>query len=91
MGQEVYNEVLKKFLPYGQDTSVLISMSNYKDYACAQFQLYIGFTFENIRQWPPFFYMQSFIDTLPKGLLDLIDGRVYEKDEHPPYQYLLGN
>lgn len=91
LGQETYNKLVKKFLSHGQDKSLLIVMHNYKDYACTKFQLYIGFTFRNIYQWPEFFYMQSFMDTLPKGLLDIIDGRIYDKDEHPPYQYLLDN
>ena len=90
IGDKKYKEIVKKFLPLGKEESLLIVMNNYKDYACGQFQTYIGFTFENIHHWPAYFFLQSFFDTLPKPLLDLINGRVYEKDETPPYHYLLG-
>jgi hypothetical protein len=90
IGEKKYTEIVKKFLPFGKDNSLLIVMNNYKDYACGQFQTYIGFTFENIAKWPAYFYMQSFFDTLPKPLLELINGRVYEKEETPPLHYLLG-
>lgn len=90
IGDKKYKEIVKKFLSFGKDESLLIVMNNYKDYACGQFQTYIGFTFENIHHWPAYFFLQSFFDTLPKPLLDLINGRVYEKDETPPYHYLLG-
>jgi hypothetical protein len=90
IGDIKYKEIVEKFLPFGKDESLLIVMSNYKDYACGQFQAYIGFTFENIHHWPAYFFLQSFFDTLPKPLTELINGRVYEKDETPPLHYLLG-
>ncbi len=90
MGQGKYRKILDKFLPFGKEESLLIVMNNYKDYAGGQFQIYIGFTFENIRHWPTYFFLQSFFNTLPKPLFDLINGRVYEKEETPPYHYLLG-
>lgn len=90
IGDKKYKEVLERLLPFGQNNSLLIMMDNYKDYACGQFQTYIGFRFENIRHWPPYFQPESFFATLPKPLLDLINGRIYEKEETPPYHYLLG-
>lgn len=90
IGDKNYKMILKKLLPFGRDNSLLIMMDNYKDYACGQFQTYIGFTFENIRHWPAYFRPSVFFATLPKPLLELMNGRVYEKEETPPYQYLLG-
>lgn len=90
IGDKNYKMILEYLLPFGKDHSLLIMMDNYKDYTCGQFQTYIGFTFENIRHWPPYFYLQSFFETLPKPLSELMNGRVYEKEETPPYRYLLG-
>lgn len=90
IGDKNYKMILEKLLPFGQDNSLLIMMDNYKDYACGQFQTYIGFTFENIRHWPAYFFPNVFFSTLPKPLLELMNGRIYEKEEMPPHQYLLG-
>jgi hypothetical protein len=91
IGDKQYKHIINNLLVYGRDNSLLIVTNNDKDYACAQFQSYIGFTFENIVHWPPYFDLQTFFATLPKHLLNVIDGRVYEKEETPPYQYLLRN
>lgn len=91
IGDKNYKHIINNLLVFGKDHSLLLVMNNYKDYACADFQIYIGFTFENIVHWPPLFQIQPFFDTLPKPLLDVMDGRIYEKEETPPYQFLLRN
>ena len=63
-------------------------MHNAKRYFCVRFHTYLGF--ENVSHWPPYFSPQSFFDTLPSDLLEIINGRLYEKEKTPPYQYLLG-
>lgn len=90
LGEDIYLKVLKSFLEFGKQDSLLVVMNNAKEFACGQFQIYLGFTFENIKHWPPFFKFQSFFQTIPDALNSLIDGHVYEKSEQPPYQYLLG-
>lgn len=89
IGDKHYKALIQKLLPFGYDHSLLLVMNNYMDYGCAQFQLYLGFTFENVRHWPPYFNFEAFFATLPTPLSDLIDGRLYKKDETPPYHYLL--
>lgn len=84
LGQDIYHKVLKRFLPHGKDNSMLIVMSNYKDYACGQYQFYLGFTFENIRNWPEKFKMQNFILSIPPEVPDLMDGKYYEKKDPLP-------
>lgn len=91
LGEKKYQELLPKFLPYGKDNSIILVMNNYKDYACAQFQIYLGFTFKNASNWPSYFLMQSFFDTLPKPLLDIMDGKVYDEGEMPPLRYIVKN
>lgn len=86
MGEEKFRIALSKLLGLGVDNSILILMSNYIDYPCAQFSIYVGFTFENIRYWPENPFFTAFIETLPHDILPLIDGRLYEgKDELPLY------
>lgn len=84
LGQDRYQALVKSFLPLGNDQSRLIVMDNYKDFACGQYQLYLGFTFERIKQLNKDFGMQNFIHQLPKETHDLIDGRLYEVDEPLP-------
>lgn len=82
--QEPYHKLISQLTPLGQKDSVLLVMSNYKDYACGQFQIYMGFTFENITSWQQSFRMQDFIDSIPKPVHDLINGKLYEGDEELP-------
>jgi hypothetical protein len=84
LGQDAYHRLLPYFLPLGRPSSVFLVMNNYKDYACGQFQSYIGFTFENISHWPINFKMQDFTDSIPERVHDLIDGRLYEGEEKLP-------
>jgi hypothetical protein len=69
---------------YGSQRSVLILMHNYKHYSCAQFSIYLGFTFENIRTWPKNSFFDNFINSLPAELYPLIDGRLYEGNDKLP-------
>lgn len=84
LGQDAYYRLISHFLPLGRPNSVLLVMNNYKDYACGQYQSYIGFTFENIHYWPANLRMQDFTDSIPDKVHDLIDGRLYEGEEKLP-------
>jgi|GEM_PF-1607776 len=86
MGEEKFRNALSALLCLGADNSILILMSNYIDYPCAEFSIYVGFTFENIRYWPQVPFFEVFINSLPHDVLPLINGRLYEgKDELPFY------
>lgn len=86
MGEEKFRNALSALLCLGTDDSILILMSNYIDYPCAEFSIYVGFTFENIRYWPQEPFFEVFINSLPHDVLPLINGRLYEgKDELPFY------
>ncbi len=84
LGQDAYHRLVPYFLTLGRSNSVLLVMNNYKDYACGQYQSYIGFTFENIPHWPVHLKMQDFTDSIPEKVHDLIDGRLYEGEEKLP-------
>lgn len=90
MGEEKFRTALSYLIKYGEDSSVLILMSNYKDYACAQFSIYVGFTFEHIQSWPKEPFFDVFINSIPSEILPLIDGRLYEGKEEMPF-YLKGD
>jgi len=83
LGQQNYRKILEHFLPLGKQDSVLIAMENYKDYACAQFQIYIGFTFENVKHWDSRFKLQTFIENLPDEVYPLIDQKLFAGEEVP--------
>lgn len=84
MGEEKFRVTLSQLCPFGDNGSILILMSNYKDYPNAQFSIYVGFTFEHIKSWPEGPFFDVFINCLPSDILPLIDGRLYEgKDELP--------
>ena len=85
IGEKNYLELVKSLLPYGESDAILIAMSNYKKIACAQFQFYLGFTFGQIKKWPPEFKMQYFIDSIPENIIDLIEGRLYREADILPY------
>jgi hypothetical protein len=84
IGEEKYIDLVQQLLPFGQPDSVLITMSNYKKLACAQFQLYLGFTFGQLKKWPTDFKMQYFIDSIPEKINDLIDGKLYTEQDTLP-------
>jgi hypothetical protein len=90
MGEEKFRTALSRFLDLGTKDSIIILMSNYKDYPCGvQFQIYVGFTFENVRHWPDGPFFESFINSLPSDVLPLLDGRLYEGNDELPF-YLMG-
>lgn len=70
--QEAYHHLLKTLHPFGSKDALLLAMSNYKVYACGQFQIYIGFTFGHIEQWPEKFKIQDFFARIPTEVHDLI-------------------
>ncbi len=84
LGEEKYINLIQALLPYGNTDAILITMSNYKKLACAQFQLYLGFTFGQVKKWPSDFKMQYFIDSIPEKIDDLIDGRLYTQADDLP-------
>lgn len=84
LGEEKYSDLIQALLPYGQEDGLLLTMSNYKKFACAQFQLYLGFTFSQVKKWPMDFKMQYFIDSIPEEIYDLIDGRIYTGNDTLP-------
>lgn len=84
LGEKKYLDLIHALQPFGQPTSILIAMSNYKRLACAQFQLYLGFTFGQVNKWPHDFKMQYFIDNIPSQVDDLIDGRLYTEEDTLP-------
>ena len=84
MGQDAYHQLLPQFIHLGEETSVLLVMDNYKNYGCAQFQLYLAFTFGNVEDWPETMKMQDFLASIPTPVQELIDGRLYEAGEALP-------
>ena len=86
MGEEKFRVALSQLVSFGDGNSILILMHNYKDYPCAQFSIYVGFTFENVNFWPKGPFFDAFINTIPIDVQALIDGRLYEgKDQLPFY------
>lgn len=77
MGEEKFRIALDKLLTFGSKDSILILMHNYQEYACAQFSIYVGFTFENVRAWPKRVFFDEFINNLSAEMFPLIDGRLY--------------
>lgn len=87
LGQEAFHTLLHALKPLGVDDSILVVMSNYKDYACGQYQIYMGFRFNQVDTWPKALRMQTFIDSLKEPVWDLIDGKLFEtKDKLPNYR-----
>lgn len=87
MGEEKFRTALSKLTLLGIKNSMLILMHNYKNFACAQYSIYIGFTFENVENWPKDIFFARWIDNFPPDLYPLIDGRLYESKETLP-EYL---
>lgn len=88
IGEEKYRNILFKLLDFGQNNSILIVMHNYKEYPhpCAQFSIYLGFTFENVKNFPKDPFLENFFNSIPTDILPLMDGHLYEgKDELPFY------
>lgn len=83
-----YHAMIDAFLPLGQNDAILVVMKNSKERAGGQMQAYLGFTFENIREWPKTFDMRTFCYSLPKWLYDFLDGRLYKKGEMPPLHFM---
>ncbi len=86
MGEIKFKKAIDYLIKYGANDSVLILMNNYKDFPCAQFSIYVGFTFENIKSWPNQPFFDNFINSLPSDIQPLIDGRLYDgRDKLPLY------
>ena len=84
-----FKSLLKALLPLGQKQSTLITMGLYKDYACAEYQAYLAFTFANVRSWPPTFSLTDFFASWSWDVLALMNGRLYEKEgDIPPINTL---
>lgn len=88
IGQKIYHQLVQHFLDLGHPDSILIVMNNYLRFGTGQFQTYLGFTFENVRLWPKEFQMNDFFNTLPKPVLDIINGKLYQNIDLPPLLYL---
>jgi hypothetical protein len=88
IGHDKYHKIIASLIELGSDQAILIVMNNYKKYACGQFQIYLGFTFENIKHWPSSLKLQNFFASLPDELNDLIDGKIYTGLEHPPLNFM---
>lgn len=84
LGQEAFHTLLHALKPIGMDDSILIVMSNYKDFACGQYQIYMGFRFNQVDTWPKSLRMQTFIDSLKEPVWDLIDGKLFESGDKLP-------
>jgi hypothetical protein len=86
MGEEKFRIALNTLIKHGSQSSILILMNNYKSYGCAQFSIYVGFTFENISFWPKESFFGVLINNLPSDVYPLLDCKLYEgKDELPFY------
>jgi hypothetical protein len=84
IGEKKFRFALNRLLKLGNKNSILILMHNYKEFACVQFSIYLGFTFENINYWSNTVFFDKFINNLPPDLYPLIDGRLYTgKDSLP--------
>ena len=88
MGEQKFQEALYSLLDYGKNDSILILMDNYRDYPCAQFSMYLGFTFENVKTWPKTPFFDAFMFSIPGDVKVLMDGRLYEGKERLPF-YLM--
>lgn len=84
LGEKDFRILLNELIPLGKPNSILIVMNNYTFVACGQFQFYVGFTFENIQQWPKGVFLDRFVDNLPQALVPLIDGRLYQGNDKLP-------
>lgn len=84
MGEIKFRWALDKLIKLGTKDSILILMHNYKQAACAQFSIYIGFTFENIKNWPNGVFVDTLFERLSTDLVPLLDGRLYEKGDTLP-------
>jgi len=86
LNQYVYFKVVQEFLPYGFQTSILLTMWNYKRYACADHQIYLAFDFNQIKRWKKDFKIQDFFRSIDTEAFDLIDGHVYrDRDPLPKF------
>ncbi len=84
MGEEKFRTALSQLAGLTTKDSILILMNNYKSYPCAQFSIYIGFTFEHIKSWPQEPFFDALINSIPEEVQALMNGRLYEgKDELP--------
>ena len=89
MGEEKFRIALSQLLHFGDKSSILVLMNNYKDYPCAQFSIYLGFTFEHIiGTWPKAPFFDAFINSIPSDIQPLLDGRLYEITDELPF-YLM--
>jgi len=84
IGEKNYQNIISKFADLGANNSMLITMYTYKQFSCAQFSIYLGFTFENLQTWPKTPFIQKFLDESPDDLYPIIDGKIYEADEKFP-------
>ncbi|MBS0236633.1 MAG: hypothetical protein JSS50_04780 [Proteobacteria bacterium] len=86
MGEEKLRSLLNRILEFGTDESVLLLMNNYTRYACAQFSVYVGFTFGNVKKWPSRVLLNEFIDGFNEEESALLNGRLYYSTDPAPFQ-----
>ncbi len=84
MGEEKFRLALGQLLPLGTKQSILILMRNHKEYACTQFSVYIGFTFENVNAWPQGLFLNFFFTKAPPEAISLLNRRLYTTKEMLP-------
>ncbi|MBN8828696.1 MAG: hypothetical protein J0H68_08310 [Sphingobacteriia bacterium] len=82
VGEERLNYLVRRLSNYGKNNSVVITMMNYKNFGCAEFQSYVGFTFDNVKEWNDF-KLQTFFESIPTDWAELINGKLYSKGEMP--------
>lgn len=86
LGEEDYQKVVTKFLDLGYENSLLLAMWNYKQFACGQFSVYLGFTFENASNWQNTPFLHKFLESenTSAELLPLLDGKLLTGKEKLP-------
>lgn len=83
LGEANCKKLIDSLSDLGTKESIVIFMSNY-GLPCIQLNIYVGFTFENVRSWPKTPFFSLFINNINHELLPVIDGRLYEKNDRLP-------
>jgi hypothetical protein len=87
MGEARYRKVVHALQGFAKKQSILVVMANYADFAEGQFQVYIGFTFENLNEWTKQAFLANFFDSLPRTIAPELNGKLFEKQEELPDFY----
>jgi hypothetical protein len=85
IGETHYRSILQEWQPVAQGETILILMTNYTQFIPGQMQVYLGFTFDHIKNWPPGAFLLNFLDAIPREILPEMNGKLYHADEPLPF------